>query len=316
MFPRTQGKFGRFKKVETMCREMCKFMKRNSGKFLAGVLIALSLMVCGAGALAEPITVMSYNIRMDTAADGINAWPYRKDAVAEMIGPKYEGDIIGLQEVLKRQLDDIQDRLPAYAWVGVGRDDGRDRGEFSPIFYRTDRFRLLATNTYWLSETPELPGSRSWDAAITRVVTWARFEDLSTGRQLTFFNTHFDHLGEQARVESSQLLLDRLVGIAGDTPFILTGDLNVQESEQAYKVLAHGNNLLGDARYVSETAHQGPTASFNDWESLRPPESRIDYIFISNGIRTLNHRILDDRYEGRFPSDHLPVVSELLLIAD
>jgi endonuclease/exonuclease/phosphatase family metal-dependent hydrolase len=298
-----------------MYREVGKLMKQRFDKFLAGMLFALSLMTCAGSAMGEPITVMSWNIRLDTTADGINAWPHRKDAVAEMIGSKYDGDIIGLQEVLKRQLDDLQDRLPEYAWVGVGRDDGRDRGEFSPIFYRTDRFRVLATNTYWLSETPELPGSRSWDAAITRVVTWARFEDLSTGRQLIFFNTHYDHRGEQARVESSRLLLDRLADIAGDTPFILTGDLNVTESEQAYKLLADSDRL-SDARYVSETGHQGPTASFNDWENLRPDESRIDYIFVSNGIRTLNHRILDDRYEGRFPSDHLPVVSELLLIAD
>jgi endonuclease/exonuclease/phosphatase family metal-dependent hydrolase len=293
-------------------------MKQSSGKFLEAVLCALLVVVWTAGAslvMAEPITVMSYNIRLDTSADGINAWPYRKDAVAQMIGPKYDGDIIGLQEVLKRQLDDIQARLPDYAWVGVGRDDGRDRGEYSPIFYRTDRFQLLATNTFWLSETPELPGSRSWDAAITRVVTWARFEDLSSGGQLMFFNTHFDHRGEQARVESSQLLLDRLVGIAGDTPFILTGDLNVQESEQAYKVLAD-SHLLDDARYVSETGHQGPTASFNDWETLRSAESRIDYIFVGSGIRVLNHRILDDRYDGRFPSDHLPVVSDIVVIDD
>lgn len=296
-------------------------MKQSSGKFLQAVLCTLLVVLWTGGAsvarlaIAEPITVMSYNIRLDTSADGINAWPYRKDAVAQMIGPKYEGDIIGLQEVLKRQLDDIQARLPDYAWVGVGRDDGRDRGEYSPIFYRTDRFRLLATNTFWLSETPELPGSRSWDAAITRVVTWARFEDLSSGGQLMFFNTHFDHRGEQARVESSQLLLNRLVGIAGDTPFILTGDLNVQESEQAYKVLAD-SNLLDDARYVSETGHQGPTASFNDWEALRPAESRIDYIFVGSGIGVLNHRILDDRYDGRFPSDHLPVVSDIVVIDD
>lgn len=296
-------------------------MKQSSGKFLQAVLCTLLVVLWTGGAsvarlaIAEPITVMSYNIRLDTSADGINAWPYRKDAVAQMIGPKYEGDIIGLQEVLKRQLDDIQARLPDYAWVGVGRDDGRDRGEYSPIFYRTDRFRLLATNTFWLSETPELPGSRSWDAAITRVVTWARFEDLSSGGQLMFFNTHFDHRGEQARVESSQLLLNRLVGIAGDTPFILTGDLNVQESEQAYKVLAD-SNLLDDARYVSETGHQGPTASFNDWETLRPAESRIDYIFVGSGIGVLNHRILDDRYDGRFPSDHLPVVSDIVVIDD
>lgn len=288
-------------------------MSQRSGNVLTGLLLTLVLTISGGSAVAESMTVMSYNIRLDTAADGINAWPYRKDAVAEMIGPKYQGDIIGLQEVLRRQLDDIQERLPDYAWVGVGRDDGRDRGEFSPILYREERFRLLATNTFWLSETPELPGSRSWDAAITRIVTWARFEDVSTGRQFTVFNTHFDHRGEQARIESSRLLIDRFAEIAGDAPFILTGDLNVSESEQAYRILAD-SGLLADARYASESGHQGPTASFNDWVTLRADESRIDYVFVSSGIRVLTHHILDDRYDGRFPSDHLPVLAGILFV--
>lgn len=290
-------------------------MSQCSGNVLTGLLLTLVLTISGGSAIAESITVMSYNIRLDTTADGINAWPHRKDAVAEMIGPKYQGDIIGLQEVLRRQLDDIQQRLPDYAWAGVGRDDGRDRGEFSPIFYRTERFRLLATNTFWLSETPELPGSRSWDAAITRIVTWARFEEISTGQQLTVFNTHYDHRGEQARIESSRLLLGRVAEIAGETPYVLTGDLNVPENGQAYRVLAD-SSLLTDARYASESGHQGPTASFNDWETLRADESRIDYVFVSSGIRVLTHRILDDRYDGRFPSDHLPVLSDILLVTE
>lgn len=261
---------------------------------------------------SDYITIMSYNIRLDTPDDGINAWPNRKDHVAEMMGEKYGADIMGLQEVLKHQIDDLQERLPDYSWIGVGRDDGKDSGEFSPVFYKTDRFDLVATNTFWLSEKPHQPGSKSWDAAITRVATWAKFTDLSTERDFYFINTHFDHIGEQARVESSKMIIEFVSDLEEDLPVIITGDFNVPETSEAYSVLVDSPNL-NDARYVSETEHEGPTASFNDWEELRPDESRIDYIFVGNKVSVLNHRILDDQYEGRFPSDHLPVLSDVVL---
>jgi len=281
--------------------------------------LSILILILGVTALttafrahAEPLTVMSYNIRYDNPADGINAWPYRTDAVAEMSGPKYGTDIAGLQEALRHQIDQLQDRLPDYKWVGVGRDDGLDRGEFSPIFFRSERLQLLATNTFWLSETPDIPRSRSWDAAITRIVTWARFLDRHDEREIYVFNTHFDHRGEQARIESSRMLAQAITRIAGDNPVVLLGDLNVPESSEAYAVLASAP-MLHDARYRSETGHSGPTASFNDWETLRPDESRIDYVFTTDHFSVLSHKILDDRYDGRFPSDHLPVLAEIIL---
>jgi endonuclease/exonuclease/phosphatase family metal-dependent hydrolase len=256
--------------------------------------------------------IMSYNIRYDNPRDGINAWPHRKDHVAEMISDRYNSDIAGLQEALRGQIDDLQERLPGYAWVGVGRDDGEDGGEFSPIFYRTDRFELLEHDTFWLSETPDVPGSMSWDTAITRIVTWARFRDQETGREFYLFNTHFDHRGQQARIESARLMVDRIAAVPRDIPVIVTGDLNVRETSEAYAVFAETPGLH-DARYTSETGHEGPTATFNNWEELRPPESRIDYIFVRDGIRVRSHAILDDRYDGRFPSDDLPVLAEVVL---
>lgn len=262
---------------------------------------------------SRTITVMSYNIRFDNPDDGINAWPHRKDAVAEMMGPKYDSDIIGVQEALRHQLDEIQERLPDYSWVGVGRDDGRDAGEFSPIYYKKDRFELIATNTFWLSEKSHFPGSISWDAAITRIVTWAQFKDLNSDQDFYVINTHFDHIGEQARVESSKMIIDFIGDLEEDIPVIITGDFNVPETNEAYFIMADTPGI-SDARYASETGHEGPTATFNNWEELRPPESRIDYIFVSDGIRVLNHRILDDRYDGRFPSDHLPVISDVVLV--
>jgi len=261
----------------------------------------------------NPITVMSYNIRFDNPHDGPSAWPYRKNDVAKMIGPVYQVDIVGLQEVLSHQLDDLTERLPYYGWVGVGRDDGHQKGEYSPILYRKDKFDLIATNTFWLSESPETPGSKSWDTSITRIVTWAKFRERSSGKEFYFFNTHFDHRGVQARVESARLILDRIPEISEGLPFILTGDLNVNESSEAYAFIDR-SSLVHDARYVSETEHEGPTASFNNWLEIRRGEnSRIDYIFVGDTVRVLNHKISDRKFNERFPSDHLPVISDIIL---
>jgi len=264
----------------------------------------------GMAQTSSEITIMSYNIRYDNPDGGINAWPNRKDHVAEMVADVYSADIIGVQEALKHQLDDLQARMPGYSWVGVGRDDGKEKGEFSPIFYKTDRFDLISTNTFWLSESPDRPGSRSWDAAITRIATWARFSDHESGREFYVINTHFDHRGEEARVESARLITEFIDGLDDGVPVLLTGDFNVTEESEAYAVLAD-SPFLNDARYLSEEGHEGPTASFSDWETLQPEESRIDYIFMNSNVTVLSHKIADDRYDGRFPSDHLPVIARV-----
>ena len=259
---------------------------------------------------SEEITVMSYNIRYDNPGDGENAWPNRKDHVAEMIGSRYTADIAGLQEVLARQLNDLETRLPDYDWVGVGRDDGKEKGEFSPIFYRSDKFDLIATNTFWLSENPQIPGSKSWDTAITRIVTWAKFKDKDFGREFYFFNTHFDHRGEQARIESAKVLVNHVKMISKDLPVMITGDFNVNERTEAYAIMKQEESIH-DARYLSETPHEGPTTSSNNWVEMRDPESRIDYVFVNDHVRVLSHKILDDQFDGHFPSDHLPVLSTI-----
>ena len=264
----------------------------------------------GMAQTSSELTIMSYNIRYDNPDDGINAWPNRKDHVAEMMANVYSADIIGVQEALKHQLDELQERMPGYSWVGVGRDDGKDQGEFSPIFYNKDRFDLIATNTFWLSETPDRPGSRSWDAAITRIATWARLSDQESGREFYVINTHFDHRGDVARVESARLITEFIEGLDEGIPVLLTGDFNVTEKSEAYAVLAD-SPILNDARYLSEEGHEGPTASFSNWETLQPEESRIDYIFVNSHVSVLSHIIADDRYDGRFPSDHLPVIARV-----
>jgi endonuclease/exonuclease/phosphatase family metal-dependent hydrolase len=265
---------------------------------------------------SSPLRVMSYNIRFNNPADGVNAWPHRKEHVAELIRQRYEVDLAGLQEVLKGQLDDLLRLMPGFACVGVGRDDGREAGEYSPIFYRTDRLELLDQGTFWLSETPSVPGSKSWDSALTRIVTWARFRDRQEDFRFYHFNSHFDHRGEQARIESSRLLLSKIASIAAGNPVVVTADLNAQEKFLAYRILVQateesggGKALLKDARYVSRSPHQGPTASFNDWQKHGEPETRIDYILVTEHFLVEEHHILTDQFDGRYPSDHLPVLA-------
>jgi endonuclease/exonuclease/phosphatase family metal-dependent hydrolase len=260
----------------------------------------------------EPLRVMTFNIRYDNPGDGVNAWPNRKDWVASLIR-FHSADAVGVQEALVRQLADLDARLPGYARVGVGRTDGREAGEFSAILYRTDRLELLESGTFWLSPTPEVAGSKGWDAAITRIATWARFRDRRSGCRHLHVNTHFDHIGEQARQESAQLIRRRVTTLAGGLPVILTGDLNTTPSSVAYRIFTRdtipgASAPLADAYTVSRTGHYGPTSSWNEFKAIEPGR-RIDYVMVSPGVEVLAHGILPDSWDGRFPSDHLPVLA-------
>lgn len=261
---------------------------------------------------ADPLRVMTFNIRYDNPGDGVNAWPNRKDWVASLIR-FHAADAVGVQEALLRQLADLDVRLPGWARVGVGRADGREAGEFSAIFYRTERLELLESGTFWLSPTPEVAGSKGWDAAIERVATWARFRDRRTGCPLLHLNTHFDHIGEQARQESARLIRRRLATLADGLPVVVTGDLNATASSGAYRILTRDTipgaiAPLADAYTVSRAGHYGPTSSWTEFKSIQPGR-RIDYVMVSPGIEVFSHGILPDSWDGRFPSDHLPVLA-------
>ena len=191
---------------------------------LLGALFVASLAGCTARPSLDgppdamtPLRVISYNVRFNNPGDGINAWPERRDRVAALLR-FHEADLIGVQEALAGQLDDLDAALPGHAWLGVGRDDGATTGEYTAIFYRTDRLELLDEGTFWLSPTPSVPGSVGWDAAITRIATWARFRDLRTGTAFVHLNTHFDHVGAEARTESARLIVDWLGGVDPATP--------------------------------------------------------------------------------------------------
>lgn len=264
------------------------------------------------GASSQELQVMTFNIRLNTSSDSLNAWPYRKDKVASQI-LFHHIHILGVQEALPDQVTDLQQRLKTYRYTGVGRDDGKTKGEFSAIFYDTSRVALAATATFWLSLTPGVPGSKSWDAAITRIVTWARFRDRKTKKVFYVFNTHFDHLGQVARRESALLLKRKVQEIAGNAPVIIMGDFNARPAEDPIVMLKDRNDPLGfiDTKDVSATGHYGPSGTFNGFRSREVDDQPIDFIFIKGKWKVLRHASISQTWEGRFASDHFAVMATM-----
>lgn len=260
------------------------------------------------------LNIMSFNIRYNNPDDGVNAWPNRKDLVAGQI-LFHQADIVGVQEALADQITDLQDRLKEYAYVGVGRDDGKKEGEFTAIFYNKKRFQLLKSETFWLSETPSIPGSKGWDAAITRIVTWAKFHDTKTKKEFHFFNTHFDHRGKIARKESAGLLLKKVKEIAGSSASIITGDFNARPSSEPIEVIMNVSDPLHlkDSKALSESPHYGPGGTSNGFGSKEVGDQPIDYIFVKGNWKVLQHATLSQTWQGRFSSDHFPVFARLVI---
>lgn len=226
------------------------------------------------------LQVMSFNIRLNTAYDSLNAWPYRKDKVASQI-LFHKVDLLGVQEALHDQMLDLQQRLPQYKYVGGGRDDGKTKGEYSAIFYDTTKLQLLSNDMFWLSETTTVAGSKGWDAAITRIVTWAKFKDKRSKKIFFAFNTHFDHMGKIARRESAKLVLQKVKEIAGSTPAVITGDFNAEPTDEPIQVIIDKNNplRLTDSKELSQTPHYGPTGTFTGFQNKERNDQPIDYIF-------------------------------------
>jgi endonuclease/exonuclease/phosphatase family metal-dependent hydrolase len=258
---------------------------------------------------AQNIQVMTFNIRYNTERDGINKWDNRKDHAASMI-KYYEPDFCGMQEALLGQINDLQQRLPDYEHFGLGRDDGKEKGEFSPIFYNKTKFELIKQETFWLSETPEKP-SKGWDANLPRIVTWGYFKDRKTKKKFYVFNTHYDHIGQVARAESSKLVLRKIREIAGKEVAILMGDFNATPESEPIQIIMAG---LTNTKNISQTPHFGPTNSFTGFESKEKENSEIDHIFVNNSkLKVLKHATLSNTWAGLFASDHHPVLAEILL---
>lgn len=256
---------------------------------------------------AQNIKVMTYNLRLDTDSDGDNRWNVRKDLLAGQVR-FYEPDFMGVQEALPQQMHYLDDNLAAYDYIGVGRDDGKEKGEFSAIFYNKDRFKALQQNTFWLSPTPETP-SKGWDAAYNRVCTYGLFENLKTKQKFWVFNTHFDHVGDVARIESAKLILKKINEVNKDKlPFVLTGDFNLEDTSEPIKYLSTN---MADSKAVAKLVY-GPDGTWNAFDFTKPVTSRIDYIFTAkNKVSVKKYAVLSDNKNCHYYSDHLAVLAEL-----
>lgn len=266
------------------------------------------IMVFGTvdGQKKNSINIASYNLRQETSRDGKNSWEHRRDFVKDLIN--YHGlEIIGTQEGFHNQLTDLLE-LKGWEYTGVGRDDGVNEGEHSAIFYKSDRFKLQESGSFWLSETPDVP-SKGWDATCcNRICSWAKFRVRKTRKTFYIFNVHFDHEGVQAREESGYLIINKIKEIAGSKATILCGDFN---SKPNTKQIEHIAEHLNDSYLISELPPYGPTGTFNGFRLDGQFKDRIDYIFVSNQFIIHKYGVLTDFKEGRFPSDHLPVVVNL-----
>lgn len=256
------------------------------------------------------LNVMSYNIRYANPEDGENQWQYRKDFAAKLV-QFYDADIFGAQEVLYNQLIDLGDRLPGYAYIGVGREDGKTKGEYAPVFYKEDRFSLVKSGNFWLAEDMNAVGKKGWDAACERVATWGIFKDKKTGKEFFLLNTHLDHMGKTARHEGASLVLEQTKQLAGDLPVFVTGDFNAVPADEPIRILTEANDPrhLTHSREIAAFTY-GPEWTFHDFGKI-PYNKRewIDYIFVKGNIQVLRHGVLTDTLNQVYPSDHCPVIA-------
>lgn len=276
---------------------------------MKNVFAALLFLFILTGTQAQEVTAITYNIRMNTDADGENAWPLRKEYLASQI-KFYDPDFFGVQEALPEQMDFLRKQFSDYMALGEGRE-GKNKDEFSALFFKTEKFDLEESGMFWLSETPEKI-STGWDAALPRVCTYGLFSLKNGDKKIWVFNTHFDHIGQKARVNSAQLILDKIKELNTENyPVVVMGDLNVEPDNE---VIATFKKEMNDAYEVSKTGAFGPKGTFNGFHFDEPVIKRIDHIFVSkNGLEVLKYAILSDSKDLKYPSDHLPVYSLLEL---
>ena len=257
--------------------------------------------------LAQNLKVMTFNIRLALDSDGENSWTNRQKEALGLMN-YYHPDFFGVQEAVPQQMVDIRNGLKNYSSVGVGRDDGADKGEYSAVFYDTTKLKVLESGTFWLSETPEKP-SKGWDAAYNRICTYALFKMKKGGKKFWAFNVHFDHVGNVARVNSARLILEKITKFnTRNYPVVLMGDFNLTEDSEPIKIISKNMN---DSFYHTKTPHYGPQGTFTAFDVTKISENRIDYFFVK-GFEVLSNRTVNDRRENLlYPSDHFPVIAEL-----
>ncbi|MBR6672274.1 MAG: endonuclease/exonuclease/phosphatase family protein [Alistipes sp.] len=294
--------------------------------------ILVALVFATISVSAQDLVVASYNIRNDNSGDTKrgNGWAQRCPIICDQIEWN-DIDIFGAQEVKRNQIDDMLKELEGYSFVGVGRDDGKDKGEFSPVFYKTERFKLLDQGTFWISETPEKVGIKGWDAALPRICSYAHLQDKVTKKKFWFFNLHMDHIGVEARKEGAKLIARKITEMCGNEPAMVSGDFNVDQNNEAYKTIV-SQGVLTDS-YEKSAKRYIQNGTFNSFNPNLYTKSRIDHIFVTKQVNVSHYAVLTDgywtentmpaksikgeaapqeisfqKYIHRCPSDHYPVM--------
>ncbi|WP_256006221.1 endonuclease/exonuclease/phosphatase family protein [Pedobacter deserti] len=301
-------------------------MLKKVSVFLLGLVFAVN------GSFAQQLNVATFNIRYKNSGDAKNGngWDQRMPVVADLIR-FHDFDIFGTQEGLHEQLEDLSVKLQEYRYIGVGRNDGKKSGEHAAIFYKPEKFRLLQSGNFWLSEKTDSP-NRGWDAALPRICTWGEFQHIEKGTKFYFFNTHFDHVGIKARRESAKLIMAKIREFASNETVILTGDFNVDQTNEIYEIM-NGSNVVRDA-YETALFRYATNGTFNHFEINSKTNSRIDHIFLTKQVVVKRYGVLTDSYratradagdvntsgnfprelslkafEAKLPSDHFPVMA-------
>jgi len=277
----------------------------------------------GAGAGDLELRIMSFNIRYGSANDGENHWKNRKEMVSDVIR-KHPSDVVGLQEALRFQMDSIREDLPVYGEIGVAREDGNNEGEYSSILYRTDRFGVGESGTFWFSDMPEVAGSNTWGNACVRICSWARLIETSTGKAFYMYNLHLDHVSQPSREKSAVLLAERIKNRRYKEPFVVTGDFNAGENNPVITYLKGQIAVEGPDGSKAKT----PAPMVDTFRVLHPDVkdvrtghgfrgtrqgNKIDYVFVPPATKVVEARILYDNVDGRYPSDHYPVDAKFRL---
>ncbi len=287
------------------------------GKLLLSVLLVAFCLSC-TNEKKTYVNWATFNIRYDNPDDSLNNWEYRKDSVAAYIKSNHI-EVVGMQEVLYRQLEFLIEALPNYDYVGVCREDGDKQGEAAPIFFRSDRFEALESNTFWLSQYPDSMGFIGWDGACTRIATWAKLRDKSNDKIFMAINTHFDHVGVEARKNAAFLIIEKIKEIVGEEPAVLTGDFNVGDKSEAYKTITENEFVLRDSHKEAPVT-TGPAYTWHEFGKEKPEaREKIDFIFVTKDIEVFSSHILQEHaYDPERPesqwgylSDHNPVRAEL-----
>jgi endonuclease/exonuclease/phosphatase family metal-dependent hydrolase len=294
-------------KVSGRSLYLIKIQEMKNFGTIAAFLTLILFTGCSGKNEGRNLTVMTFNIRYDNPGDSINAWPNRVAIVCGLLRNE-KPDLLGLQEALWYQYEEIDSAISGYSSVSRGRDDGRKMGEMNSVFYNINRFDYVRDSTFWLSETPNRPGSKGWGASLPRIVTWVELKEKTSQKPLYYFNTHFAHDSDSARMMSAGILLKAVKRIAGKNRFVITGDFNMSPQSKAYTILMEKSSsraILQDSYLISQVKPEGPAYTTNSFRDT-PGRNRIDYIFVRRGMKVLSTSVIVKKEGPVFVSDHWP----------